>query len=333
MGDTALRTPQLDFDKLDHVKHGERELGTIQKCQQSRALDPLAQDSLAAALPALSPLISTDKPTLLRPGFAKSAPTNPPTLSELRFLGAMEVFRSFGDQALSTFGVRLEAFRLQLQEISAENLQKLEESIANANSSDSWSLLKRIASALLCALSAVTGFALVSADAGLLIGGLLIASGIFSLANMLASEAGIWKWVAEKLANEDDKRRELLAWILPTAVGTLFGVIGAFGSVGAFAYSGIVFADNAILIAQAGLALFDNATTLGKGYADAKLIWSRADLVKLESTTLVERQRVNQTTKSVEGVLEGLNAAHAKSALLVRLAVEANLAVVQNLRS
>ena len=50
--------------------------------------------------------------------------TRPPTLSELHFLAAMENFRSFANDLLVNLGVRLEAYRLNLQEISAENIEK-----------------------------------------------------------------------------------------------------------------------------------------------------------------------------------------------------------------
>jgi hypothetical protein len=306
-----------------------------------RAADPHAQtpsaveDTMAAS--ALGPSIPViiDRPTLTPPTFSEefSSPATPPTLSELRFLAAMESFRSFGDQVLSTLGVRLETFRLQLQEISAENLQKLKEAAENAKSSDFWSLLKKVATSLLSALSVVIGISLVSTGAGALVGGCMIASGIFSVANMLMSEAGTWDWVAKKLANEDESRRQMLAILLPSAVGLLSGIIGLGGSAGAFAWSGIEFVDKVVLIAQATLGIFDGATTIGKGYADANLIWSQADLTQVKSKMTVERHLIDNTTKSIEGVLDGLNAAHDKSNLFVKMAIRSNEAVVKELLS
>ncbi|MBS0653725.1 MAG: hypothetical protein JSR39_09430 [Verrucomicrobia bacterium] len=309
--------------------------------QASPVVDPHAhasaavQDSIAAADLEPSIPVVIDRPTLTPPSFRRDTPppANPPSLSELRFLAAMESFRSFGDEVLLTLGVRLEAFRLQLQDISADNLQKLKEAAENAKASDFWSLLKKVANSLLSALSIVIGVSLVSTGAGSLVGGAMIASGIFSIANMLMSESGTWDWVAKKLANEDEDRRKMLAMLLPTATGLLAGIIGLGGSAGAFAWSGIEFAEKAVMIAQATLAIFDGATTIGKGYADANLIWSQADLTKVKSQMTVERQLIDNTTKSIEGVLDGLNAAHDKANLFVKMAIRSNEAVVKELLS
>lgn len=293
------------------------------------------EDSMAAS--ALGPSIPViiDRPTLTPPSFSEDVPSpaNPPSLSELRFLAAMESFRSFGDQVLSTLGVRLEAFRLQLQDISAENLQKLKEAAENAKSSDFWSLLQKVANCLLSAFSIVIGFSLVSTGAGTLVGGAMIASGIFSIANLLMSESGTWDWVAKKLANEDESKRQMLAMLLPSVVGVLTGVIGVFGSAGAFAWSGIEFIDKVGLLLSSLLSIMSGVTTIGKGYADANLTWSKADLIKIKSQMTVERHLIDNTAKSIEGVLDGMNAAHDKANLFVKMAIRSNEAVVKELLS
>lgn len=300
----------------------------------SRPIKPPAVcDTMAPAQAAPAAPILTDRPVLPPPDFLEQLPVNatPPTLSELRFLAAMEAFRSFGDEILSNLSVRLEGFRLHLQDISAENLKKLKEASENAKSSDFWSLLKKVATCLLSALSVVMGISLIATGGGALIGGAMIGSGIFSLANMLMSETGTWDWVAKKLANEDEEKQKMLAMLLPTAVGLLSGAIGIFGSAGTFAWSGVTFFDKAILIAQASLAMFNGATTIGKGYADANVIWTQGDLTKMKSEITVERQMVDKTTQSIEDVLDGLNTAQAKSAQFVRMAIRSNQAVVEQL--
>lgn len=299
-----------------------------------------SSDSIAASCAQNSPNVTEcsttpvmiDRPKLIPPQIAQkfsSQVTAEPTLSELRFLSAMEAFRSFGDQMLSTLGTRLEVFRLELQEISAENLRNLKEAAEKAKASDFWSLLKKIATALVSALSIIIGVSLVATGVGALVGGAMIASGIFSLANMLMCESGAWDWVAEKLANEDEEKRKMLAIHLPCAVGILAGVIGIFGSAGAFAWSGIDFFDKSVMIAQSTLAIFDGATTVGKGYADANVIWSQADLTKTKSKITIQRQQIENTTKSIEGVLDGLNAANTKASQLIKMAVRSNQAVVE----
>lgn len=276
------------------------------------------------------PELTIDRPVLIPPsqtGKAIPADATPPTLSELRFLAAMEAFRSFGDKLISNLSLRLESFRLTLQELSAENLQKLKESAEHAKSSNVWSMLQKIATSLLSALSIVIGISLVATGAGALVGGAMIGSGIVSLANLLLTETGIWDWIAKKLAHEDEEKRQLLAMILPASVGLLAATIGIFGSAGAFAWSGINFLDKAILIAQTSLALFDGATTIGKGYADAKTLWLEADQINTKSKITVEQEMIDNTTRSIENILDGLSATHAKSTQFVNMAMRSNQTV------
>ncbi len=293
-------------------------------------------DSLDSA-PALQvpESIASDRPVIEPPGFSQivTTETREPTLSELRFLSAMAVFGEFADDVLKTLGVRLDAFRMHLQTITSENMEKLKEAAENAKSADFWSLLKKVANSLLSALSIVVGVSLIATGAGSLVGGAMIASGIFSIANMLMSEAETWDWLAKKLSNEDENRRKMLAMFLPIGFGVVTCGIGLFGAAGAFAWSGINMIDKSILVAQAALAIFDGGTTIGKGYADAKLIWTQADLTKTKALTTIERQKIENATKSVETVLDGLNMAHEKSAQFVQLAVRANQAVVKDLSS
>ncbi len=287
-----------------------------------------------AALNPSIPII-IDRPTLTPPSFQQQtpSPTTLPSLSELRFLAAMESFRSFGDEVLSTLGVRLETFRLQLQEISAENLKKLKQAAENAKSADFWSLLTKVANSLLSAFSIVIGISLVSTGAGTLIGGAMIASGIFSIANMLMFESGIWDWVAKKLANEDENRRQMLAMLLPSIVGVLTGSIGVFGSAGAFAWSGIQFIETAGLVLNAVISMMIGVATIGKGHADANLTSSQADLVKVKSQMTVERHLIDNTAKSIEGILDAMNAAHDKTTSFLKMAIRSNETVVKELLS
>lgn len=292
---------------------------------------PPVYDTIAPAQAKPSAPIIIDRPLLPPPDFSGQLPANakPPTLSELRFLAVMEAFRSFGDEMLSSLGVRLESYRLQLEDISTENLEKLKEASENAKSSDFWSLLTKVATCLLSALSVVIGISLVATGGLTLVGGAMIGSGIFSLANMLMSETKTWDWVAKKLANDDEERQKMLAMLLPAAAGILSGLVGVFGSAGAVVWTGVTFFDKAILIAQTSLAMFNGVTTIGKGYADAKTLWLQADLTKMKSNITIERQMVDRTTKSIEDVLDGLNAAQTKSAQFVRMAIRSNQAVVE----
>ena len=210
-----------------------------------------------------------------------------------------------------------------------KTLKKLKEAAENTQSANVWSLLKKIGLSLLSALSVVMGISLIATGAGTLVGGAMIGSGIISLANMLMSEIGVWDWVAKKLAHEDKERQQMLAMLLPLSVGVLAGVIGVFGTVGACTWSGINFLDKIILIAQTGLTIFDVATTIGKGYTDAKTVWLNADLTDEKGKITIEREMIKKTTNSIENVLGELKMAHEKSAQFVQMAIRSNQSAVE----
>ena len=276
----------------------------------------------------------SERPELTSPSslFPEIPPSDvkEPTLSELRFLAAMETFRDFGNEVLLTLGVRISAFRQQLQEISLENLQKLKESAENAKNSVTWELLKKIANSLLSALSIVLGVSLLSTGGSLIVGGAMVASGIFSIANMLASEAGTWDWVAKQLARDNEEMKNRLAMLLPIAAGLLTWGVGLLGSANALILSGTDFLSKTALIAQTTFAFFGGATAVGKGFADSKLLWSQADLLQLKSKMTLLGKEVEHSTKSIETMLDGLNANLDKARLFVKMAIRSNQAVVQH---
>ena len=189
--------------------------------------------------------------------------------SDYRLLAVTEESRELGDKILNTMTTRLAAIKDHIRAISAENIEKLKEAAERANDSAWWSTLKKIASCLLSALSIVFGVAFAASGGGALIGGAMIASGILSLANFALSEAGTWDWVAKELSNGNEEWRKRLAMILPATVGLLAGGIGLVGSVYSVTTGAVQLAEKAVI--QTAVTLFDGATTLGKGQADARL--------------------------------------------------------------
>lgn len=292
--------------------------------------------ALVPAVSTIVPPLTQTRPRLTPP--ATLLPTSSDTkqaadLSELKFIAAMTSFRQFGEDLISCIAGRLEAFKLKMQEISLEAAERLKEAAERAKESGFWSLLKKIATCLLSVLSIVLGFSLISSGAGVFVGGAMIASGLLSVANLTFSEAGIWEWVAKKLAGEDEEKRKQLAMLLPTAIGIASGLIGVFGATGAAILTGVNLLDKAIFIAQAGLALFQGATTIGQGYANAQLLWAQADLSETRAEINVGKQLIDMLTSWLDDFIKQLGAARKKTSQYLNLATQSNQIVVKDLHS
>lgn len=262
-----------------------------------------------------------ERPLLTPPG---ELPQKPLPLSDYRLLAMTEESRELGNQILQGLSVRLSTIKEGIQRISAENIQKLREAAERASAKDFWSLLKKIATCLLSALSLVTGIALVASGGGALIGGAMIASGILSLANFALAELGAWDWVAEHLAHGNEDTKNKIAAALPAAVGILAGGIGLVGAVNGIASGALQFADKAVLVAQTALNLFDGVTTMGKGIADARLLWTKSDLAEIQAKLTVQRELFTSTMDEIKGSLNDFKQVKAKVKKAVDMMIQTN---------
>ena len=266
------------------------------------------------------------RPTLTAP---HSLPSSKLPLSDHRLLATTEETRTLGNQLLDTFSLRMQGVRSKIQELSAENIQKLKESAERASTSSFWSVLKKIATALLSAISIVFGVSLLAGGGSAFIGGAMITSGILSLANFAMTETGSWDWVSLQLSNGNEEDRKKMAWILPMAVGIIAGGIGLVGSVQGIVSGAIQFADKAILIAQSAFAIFDGVTTFGKGVADARLQWTQADLSLIQGNLTAERIYFDSIIKEIESSMNGFKAFQAMAKKTIQNITDSNVKLVK----
>jgi hypothetical protein len=260
-------------------------------------------------------------------------PNSLPPVSDsvYRLLAATDESRSLGNEILDTLGRRLQNVKLKIREISADNIQKLKEAAQRAADSSFWSILKKIATCLVSAVSIVFGISLVATGGGALIGGTMIASGILSLSNFAMSETGAWNWVSKQLSNDNEERQKMLAWVLPSAVGIIAGGIGLVGSVQGVVSGALHFAEKAVYIAQTALAIFDGVTTIGKGYADARSIWAQSDVSKIQADLTVERTHFDNVMREIEGSMNDFRAVKAKTKKIVQTLSQSNVQLVRQI--
>ncbi len=249
--------------------------------------------------------------------------------SDLRLLETTTVSQDLGSEILDSLALRLQDVKAKIKEVSAEMIQKLKESAARAKDSGFWSILKKIATCLLSAVSIVFGVALVASGGGALLGGAMIASGVLTLANFALSELGTWDWVATQLSNGNEDLKNKLLMILPGALGLIAGGIGLIGSVNGIVTGAINLAEKALFVAQAALAIFDGVTTLGKGISSARLLWTRADLMEIKAVLTVAQEIFTCTIDEIKSSINDFNAMHAKTKKAIEMIMESNIALVR----
>jgi hypothetical protein len=284
------------------------------------ALEPEITDAVSPWTP--------ERPQLTPP---ELLPCSRNSVSTLRLLGVTDESRALGDGLLETFSLRLSNVKEKIRTISAENMQKLKESAERASSSNFWSTLQKVATSLLSALSIIFGVAIVASGGGALIGGAMIASGILTLANFALCEFGTWDWIADQIAHDNEDQKKQIAMILPAAVGLVAAGIGLVGSVHGVATGALQFAEKAVFVAQTAVSLFGAATTFGKGVADARLIWTRADLLKLQAHLTVARENFTSVIDEIRGSMNEFSAVKTKTKKAIERITQSDIQLVKQI--
>jgi hypothetical protein len=189
---------------------------------------------------------------------------------------------NIGGRLNDTSSSMLDEKHLELNRLSKEQAEKLAEKAKQTQKAGVWELLKKIGSCILAAVSFVLGVSLIATGGGTIIGGLLIASGVLSIVNLVMTETDAWDWVAKKLAGENEELKKKLAAILPTAVGVVTAIMGIAGTAATLAWSSIDWAKKIIVIAQGASSLVQGVTSIGKGVSEAKVYWTDAEITELK---------------------------------------------------
>lgn len=266
-----------------------------------------------------------ERPRLMAPS---QLPQNQ-SLSEYRLLAVTNDTRALGDDILETLSFRLQSVKEKIREVSAENMGKLREAATRASSSDFWGILKKIATSLVSAISAVFGIAILATGGSALVGGAMIASGVLSLANFALSELGTWDWIADLIAHNNDDLKKKLQWILPGAVGILAAGIGIVGSVNGVVSGAMNFAEKAASVAQTGIAIFQSVTTIGKSAADANTLWTKADLKMIQAHLTVERENFTSTIDEIKGSMSEFKGVNTKTKKAIEMIAQSNIELVR----
>lgn len=165
---------------------------------------------------------------------------------------------------------------------------------------ETWSILAKVASGILAAISIVFGISLVATPAGgILVGGLLIASGFLSIVNLILEETKVWDWVATQIAGGDrNLRNQLRVWI-PAGVGMLSMLVGGIGSVGALFMGAFDLVHKMLLMGKTATDIAKNIAQMAEGVASSESLKAQAE------TEYVQTQ-IDLTDTNLKGAIDTL---------------------------
>jgi hypothetical protein len=218
-----------------------------------------------------------------------------PTLSAnpmLRYLRINTNANQIAEEIMEYNMHEVEEHRSTLEVLRSRQIEKLQNTLKAQDFNGFWSILAKVGSIILGALSTIMGFVLLSSGAGTIVGGAMIAAGVLSLTNSALEESGGWDFIAEKLSNENDELRRKLRFLLPAAIGVICGIIGIGGTIAG--WGALNLASKAFTIIQTA-ANFAAAITMGsKGIHDAQIAWTEAELEDIKHQLLESKELLDE---------------------------------------
>lgn len=262
------------------------------------------------------------------PAFIPSRPTLTPPFKqseELALIILLDKISKVERGLLKVSSEELSRMHKQFEALYLEKTQKLKESIGRNQISHFWDLLKRIGACIVAAISTVLGIALVTTGAGTVVGGVMIACGVTTLANLALSEAGVWRWAAEKIAGDNEEKCNRIATLIPAAIGLLTFVGGAIGSGGATLFGQpqlLGFGQMTLTIVKTAADAAEGIATVGEGVTKARMHWTQADLNDLEGKLTLHQHHFETSTQELQKLLHNLSDTYSKAQRIITLATQ-----------
>lgn len=276
-------------------------------------------DASPTALAATAPARLFSPPKLTHP--RAIARTENTSCTEFALIRALGDLHETGQSLIGSFTHSIQEGSTRLRQLSMENIQKLKEAAERTKENGFWSFLQKIGECILAAISTVLGITLVATGAGAVVGGVMIAAGILTLTNFAMRETGSWDWVAKQLA-KDRETQDKLAFYLPLGVGLIAAVLGIGGSLASALWSSLNFAQQALSIAQAAMGVYQGVTSIGKGVTQARVLWTQAELTKIESENTLGRIAFERDTNLLRQIVKKLESAQQTAEQIISLAVD-----------
>lgn len=256
-----------------------------------------------------------DKPTLLPPSKMRLA----------LFVKELELTQT---KIVDTFCERLKTMTTESNEKASEYQKQLKENSDRTDTSLLWSFLKKIWSAVFSAVTALFGvFSLMGGNA--VIGVALITSGVLSLANLICSEMGVWEEVAKKLAEDDKERQKQIAFCLPLAVTIVSAGLALFGGVSNLSQTQTFFSKQLGFALIASLSILNSIVEIGQGMTQARLLYSQADLLKIQTALESSHIQTKMCSESLASFYAATQGMFERLSRVMQMNAQTNLSLLQ----
>jgi hypothetical protein len=227
-----------------------------------------------------------------------------PKLPELRAIYAVMKARDTSQATLGLNADGLEIAQNDLKSTLTERAEKLKEACERAQSAGVWDTLRRVGAMILGAVSAFLGLSLFATGGSTLLGGALVVAGVLSLANLAFADAGIWDWMAEKIAGDNEEKKKKIAFLIPCVLGVLACGLGL-ASLGALGMWGALPAmPRALVVVQTAANILTIAGTAGGQISQARVAMSQADLQELQNKMSRNQHEVDRLSENIELIME-----------------------------
>jgi hypothetical protein len=289
---------------------------------------PHVEDSLGTSDLATWESFKPSMPTLSPP---KTAPAPCPnfyaTIQTL--IGTLEEIHGTGEKIHLSQSKDLGRVRTKLEEAQKQNLEKIKEAAEKTQASGVWAALCSIGAYLLSAFHAVLGVFLFSEGAAL-VGGIMLAAGLISIANLAFSTCGFWDWLSKELAQGNKDLEKKLAMILPAVVGITGAALGFVGLGQVWALGNqLDFAQQILRIGQTALGFAQGVSYIGKGVSDYQLKNTHAELVQFQHALARNEYNLESIMSDMQSMMKHLSSCTDSAKRAVQLTIYSNQKTLQ----
>ncbi|MES2344796.1 MAG: hypothetical protein V4494_02505 [Chlamydiota bacterium] len=228
----------------------------------------------------------------------ESALITKPTLSlnpMFRYLKVNAAATKVAENVMEYNMNEVEEHRSMLEHLRADQVERLQESIKAQDFNGFFSILAKIGSVILTALSAITGIVLIGSGGGVLVtavGATIVAAALLSGANLLLEESGGWDFILSKLIQDNDALRRKVRVFLPAAIGTLSGALGIAGMISG--WGALNTAGRALTIIQTAANFAAAITMASKGIHSAQVASTDAEYTRISHELSKNEELLNE---------------------------------------
>ncbi len=194
-----------------------------------------------------------------------------------------------------------------INSLSEKMIKHIHEAAKKFQDRNMWSMLAKIASGILAAISVVFGASLIVSPAGgILVGGLLIASGILSIVNLVFEETKVWDWVADQIAGSDKKLRNQLRALIPAGASMISMGAGAAGSFGALFMESFNMVQTMLLMGHTVTEIGKNISSLAEGVNHSDYLKAKAETERVQTQMDLSDGQLGSTLSTLRQITKAV---------------------------